>query len=105
MANVVIWPERNASDVRRETDWAVAACFFRALVVFGSCWFKPSPHGRVPHVEFFAPQLVGRRRLDALTVKKTADKAAFLLAGFGVQVSEDWVVRLEAGTTERHHAS
>jgi hypothetical protein len=25
MANVVIWPERNASDVRRETDWAVAA--------------------------------------------------------------------------------
>jgi hypothetical protein len=33
MAKVVIWPERKASDVRRASDWAVAACFFRALVV------------------------------------------------------------------------
>jgi len=33
IANVVIWPEREASDVPRATDWAVAACFFRALVV------------------------------------------------------------------------
>ena len=33
MAKVVIWPERKASGVLRATDWAVAACFLRALVV------------------------------------------------------------------------
>src|SRR3981081_3758565 len=33
MAKVVIWPERKASGVLRATDWAVAACFLRALVI------------------------------------------------------------------------
>ena len=60
------------SDVRRATDWAVAACFFRALVVLLMLVLTSSSI-EVSHVEFFATQSVGESNAAAtsrpLTVK------------------------------------
>ena len=50
MANVVLWPEREASDVPRATDWAVAACFFRALVVLLMSFWPTQIHTGLPCV-------------------------------------------------------